>query len=434
MKVICKALLTVIFVATAICAVSAPIIDTSIVVPLGGNAWLTPNAKARIGEQGLTRWTENNDVINVYFRAENAGDLNVALKLRTGGTSSQISINLLDRGLTKTVSATDFSVVHFGKVIVKEPGYIKIEIHGYQRKGNVFADIADVVLSGPATKGNAAYVKDNHGNFFYWGRRGPSVHLNYTVPAENKNTTEWFYNEVIVPMGQDVLGTYYMANGFTGGYFGMQVNSPTTRRILFSVWSPYTTDDPKSIPEHLKVKLMKKGAAVHGGEFGGEGSGGQSYMDFPWVAGKTYCFLVRAQGDIAAETTIYTAYFKPLEAAEWQLVASFKRPQSGSYLKGLHSFLENFDPAMGNKPRKVLYGNQWIVDIDGKWYPLDSAVFTGDETANINFRKDYAGGLQGNRFYLQNCGFFNDFVKLKSAFKRPLASQQHPEVDFSKLP
>ncbi|MFD2144063.1 DUF5077 domain-containing protein [Mucilaginibacter antarcticus] len=98
MKVICKALLTVIFVATAICAVSAPIIDTSIVVPLGGNAWLTPNAKARIGEQGLTRWTENNDVINVYFRAENAGDLNVALKLRTGGTSSQISINLLDRG------------------------------------------------------------------------------------------------------------------------------------------------------------------------------------------------------------------------------------------------------------------------------------------------------------------------------------------------
>ncbi|MFD2144062.1 DUF5077 domain-containing protein [Mucilaginibacter antarcticus] len=68
--------------------------------------------------------------------------------------------------MTKTVSATDFSVVHFGKVIVKEPGYIKIEIHGYQRKGNVFADIADVVLSGPATKGNAAYVKDNHGNFF----------------------------------------------------------------------------------------------------------------------------------------------------------------------------------------------------------------------------------------------------------------------------
>ncbi len=434
MRHIYKAWFVLFFVAIVACTASAQKIDTPIIVPLGGNAWLTPNAKARISERGLTRWSEGNDVVSVYFRAEATGDLNVALKLRTAGTASKLSVNLLDRGLTKTVSATDFSVVNFGKVIVKEAGYIKIQIHGYAKKGSLFADISDIVLSGPATAGSAAYVKDNHGNFFYWGRRGPSVHLAYTQPAEAKNTTEWFYNEVTVPVGQDILATYFMANGFTGGYFGMQVNTPTTRRVLFSVWSPYTTNDPKSIPEHLKVKLLKKGSNTSVGEFGNEGSGGQSYMEYPWVAGKTYCFLMRAQGDIAAETTIYTAYFKPQDAAEWQLVASFKRPQSGNYLKGLHSFLENFDPAMGDKSRKVLFGNQWIIDIEGKWYPLNGATFTGDETASINFRKDYAGGLQGNQFYLQNCGFFNDFVKLKTTLSKPASNQKHPEIDFSKLP
>jgi hypothetical protein len=97
-----------------------------------------------------------------------------------------------------------------------------------------------------------------------------------------KNNVEWFYNEVTVPVGNDVLGSYFMADGFTGGYFGMQVNSETERHILFSVWSPFVTDNPKKIPDSLKIKLLKKGEVVHAGEFGSEGAGGQSYMNFPW--------------------------------------------------------------------------------------------------------------------------------------------------------
>ena len=53
----------------------------------------------------------------------------------------------------------------------------------------------------------------------------------------------------MVPEGNDVLGSYFMANGFAQGYFGIQVNSPTERRILFSVWSPFHTDDPSEIPD-----------------------------------------------------------------------------------------------------------------------------------------------------------------------------------------
>ena len=88
-----------------------------------------------------------------------------------------------------------------------------------------------------------------------------------------------------------------MANGFSEGYFGMQVNSSTERRILFSVWSPFNTDNPKDIPAEQRIRMLAKGPDVHVGEFGNEGSGGQSYLVYPWKAGTVCRFLTRVQPD-----------------------------------------------------------------------------------------------------------------------------------------
>ena len=82
------------------------------------------------------------------------------------------------------------------------------------------------------------------------------------------------------------MHSYYMVAGFGEGYFGMQYNSPTERRVLFSVWSPFDTQDPKLIADAQKIKLLRKGKDVHIGEFGNEGSGGQSYLLYPWKAGE----------------------------------------------------------------------------------------------------------------------------------------------------
>lgn len=65
-----------------------------------------------------------------------------------------------------------------------------------------------------------------------------------------------------------------MAIGFNGGYFGMQVNSASERRILFSVWSPQDTNDPNSVLPENAVLLVEKGKDTIAKEFGGEGSGG----------------------------------------------------------------------------------------------------------------------------------------------------------------
>jgi hypothetical protein len=45
---------------------------------------------------------------------------------------------------------------------------------------------------------------------------------------------------------------------------------------------------------------------------------------------------------------------------------------------------------------------------------------------------DYAGGLEGGRFYLRNCGFFADYVGLDQS--RTCAAGQPPQVDVASLP
>jgi hypothetical protein len=243
---------------------------------------------------------------------------------------------------------------------------------------------------------------------------------------------EWFYNEVTVPKGNDIIGSYFMADGFGEGYFGMQVNSPTERHILFSVWSPFETDNPKEIPDSQKIQLIKKGDNVHAGEFGNEGSGGQSYMNYNWKAGTTYKFLLHARPDGNNHTT-YTAYFYTPEDGNWHLIASFRRPATNTWLKHLYSFLENFSPEHGDKERRVLFGNQWIQTDKGEWIELNKIRFTADNTARKGYRMDYAGGVNENEFYLRNCGFFNDYTPIDTWFERPIKKRQ-PVIDLEKLP
>jgi hypothetical protein len=405
----------------------------TITVPLGGNGWLSKNSTARISNLGLTNWSALSDVITIYFRTEAAGDAQLSLKLNVPEGNTKISLTAEGETFSRELNNRNTEVVSIGTIHVKKAGYVKVALKGLSKAGTVFANISDLIVQGTALDKGASYVKNNEGNYFYWGHRGPSVHLKYELPTPAKSV-EWFYNEITVPVGQDKLGTYYMANGFDGGYFGMQVNSPTERRVLFSIWSPFSTNDPKLIPDSMKVVLLKKGELTKTGEFGNEGSGGQSYMRYPWTAGNTYAFLIRAQPNARKKTTIYTAYFRDLTKNDWLLVASFERPQSAVYLKGLHSFLENFSPTTGDQERRGNYQNQWAVDLSGNWHEVTNATFTIDATAKINYRKDYAGGTTSKAFYLKNCGFFNDFVPGNTKLKRVESGKSHPVIDFNRLP
>ena len=395
-------------------------------IPIGGNSWVHSTGSEKITDDGLVNWSSEDAVIDSYVLFTKTGKVQLSLNAILKGESR---IRITIAGISREIEMVGEGTVDTGEWTVDKIGYTKISIQGLSKTGEVFAELNELILEGSAVDEQTAYVKDNKDNYFYWGRRGPSVHLNYPLP-EHENI-EWFYNEVTVPEKEGVIGSYFMANGFGEGYFGMQVNSDSERRILFSVWSPFETDDPKSIPLDKRIVMLGKGTDVYTGEFGNEGSGGQSYLKYNWKAGNTYKFLLNGKpsGD---STTTYTAYFFAPEKKKWQLIASFKRPKTHTYLKKFHSFLENFIPETGYIERKVNFGNQWVRNSQGKWTELTKAKFTADATARKGYRMDYAGGQSGNFFYLRNCGFFNGNTKINEAFGRQPVGKE-PVLDLNAI-
>jgi hypothetical protein len=402
-------------------------------LPLAGNAYSSMHLESRtITDNGIENWTDSKEYFTAYFRVSNPGTFQVTIEesvVILGKSELEFSINKESKRVKLDASDKKKAIVVGNWKVAKE-GYIAIVIKGVNKSGTNFPAISRLTISSTDYDGKIAYVPNNEGGFYHWGRRGPSVHLNYQAP-ENVNA-EWYYNELTVPVGEDKIGSYFMANGFGEGYFGIQVNSDKERRVLFSVWSPFTTDDPNSIPESHKIKLLKKGNNVTTGEFGNEGSGGQSYLKYNWIAGTTYKFLLRGtpQGN---NLTNYTAYFFAPETGKWQLIASFSRPQTNTYLKRFHSFLENFIPSQGDFSRMVSFNNQWYCDDKGNWHELNTARFSADNTAKQGYRMDYSGGLNADGFYLKNGGFYNDFTVPGVIFTRPLTNKK-PNIDFNSLP
>ena len=395
------------------------------VVNAAGNAYITSGNSASIDEHSNTirNWIDKETVISFYFRANECGKIDIALQAKG---KSRIEVSLLGKRKKVTLNSDTFSRIDVGTFKVKTPGYIKMDIRGLKiNEGESFGSVAAVIVGGEMQ--NIAFVAPDFSTHF--GRRGPSVHLGYVLPKED---VEWFYNEVIVPEEGDIPSSYYMACGFSQGYFGMQNNSPHKRRVLFSVWSPFETDNPAEIPDTMRVTLVKKGENTIINDFGNEGSGGQSYIHYDWKAGERCRFLMGVKPD-GNGNTIYTAYFFDNNKGEWSLIASFRRPQTSTWYTGAHSFLENFNPVMGYINRKAYYTNQWARTTDGRWVPVSKARFTCDTTGAKEMRFDYTGGIEGDCFFLSMGGFFDEYMKSGTYFERKGNVTESPDIDFSTL-
>jgi len=431
LKTLCLAVIFPLF--SLSCQKDEPVIEEipqmPIKVPTEGNSWFYTN-QTQTADFKNFNWVSTASVMRTFFRVESAGSIHIGIKGKVNSGTTKLKATFQDETKELEIESTTNSLIYIGSYTVSSPGYYHLDLQGIERDDNQFAEIEAVALGGDATSKGVHFSNED---YFYWGRRGPSVHLGYEKPSEASNVL-WFYNEVTVPANNDVIGSYYMANGFGQGYFGMQVNSATERRILFSVWSPYTTDDPSSIPEDKRVVLLSKGDQTTVNDFGGEGSGGQSYLKFNWKVETTYRFLLKGEPSDNNKTD-YTAYFYDPTEGKWHFIASWRRPETSTYLTGMYSFLENFATSTGPIERMVHFNNQWIYDTNGKWHEITRAKFTADPTARDKARLDYAGGYKSgdNGFYLKNCGFFNETSELDIFHTRP-ALGQAPDIDFDTLP
>lgn len=257
----------------------------------------------------------------------------------------------------------------------------------------------------------------------------PSVHLGYSSTQSTVKNYDWLYEEIIVPEGFDPIASYYMSLGFFRGYMGIQTNSETERRVLFSVWDIVDTDVWPDAPKEALVSLVDKAAYTQANSFGGEGTGGQSYVgreDFTtWKTGQPVKFLMncRRDGGIIAEETISGVVNKGdsirhsilsawYDAGEgWRYIASWRtpcKPGAPTMFDGFHSFLENYGWTNGQMPRKALYYNTYAKETaSGKWVHLNKASFSNTD-GSTGQRIDYEQGVDADdptKFYMLSGGY-----------------------------
>lgn len=330
--------------------------------------------------------------------------------LNTSGTSSATSKRLLDFGQVELENAS--------------PSYVSLQLKFRDSEGqdtglvskSQSIQVLELRLDGPGSREAHFNLKER--------RNAASVHLNYVTEQGAK--VDAFYTEVQAI--EEPIGTFYMACGWHRGYFGMQVNSKTERRIIFSVWdSGNEATNRDKVADENRVRLVDKGEGVFSGDFGNEGTGGHSHLKYMWKTGSVQRFLVTSESTDDTHTTFSGYWFHP-EKSSWMLISAWNAPKEGKTMRGLHSFSENFLGENGHMPRKALFGNSWYRTLDGAWREITTAKFSHDETGKAD-RLDRTMGIENNSFFLRHGGFLDGFTKYGEPFTRDAGPGRPTDFD-----
>jgi hypothetical protein len=381
-------------------------------------AYLEPDANgARVSQNaGITGWRDPNLKVLWFGEFKTSATLEAAVELRlpTNATSKlRLSVNGQTRDTEVRGAGTNLVTAKFGSFEIKGPGYQRFTLESLNSEPP-FGDLSALALGGITT--NTAHFN------FKPRRNAASVHLRYPVPRGTNVAA--FYCEMTGI--EDPVHTYYMACGWHRGYFGMQVNSKTERRIIFSVWDSGNEAVSRSrVADSNRVTLVAKGEGVYSGDFGNEGTGGHSHLKYNWKTGETQKFIVTAQPTNGTFTICSGYWFHP-EKREWMLISSWRAPKDGGYLRSLYSFSENFVGNNGHLLRKALYGNQWIRTDGGAWIELTESSFSYDGTGRAD-RLDRFMGVENGQFFLSHGGFIPGVTKSGEKFTRP-AIGRAPEI------
>jgi hypothetical protein len=387
-------------------------------------AYLDPDVRgARVSPRsGITGWHDPELRVLWFGEIKTPGklDCSVTLRLPTDATST---LRLTAAGQSHQALVTgagpDLVTADFGSFDIAERGYLCLRLESLNPQGHLAGNLDALVLS-------EAAAQDAHFNL-QPRRNAASVHLFYPVGKDIK--VEAFYCEMTGL--EDPIWTYYMACGWHRGYFGMQVNSPTERRIIFSVWdSGSEAIDRNRVIEENRVQLIAKGEDAYAGDFGNEGTGGHSHLKYMWKTSQKQRFIVTARPTDATHT-VYSGYYFHPDKKQWILISSWKAPKEGGYLRRLYSFSENFGGSNGHLLRKALYGNQWIRTADGQWIELVTASFSHDPTGKTD-RLDRFTGLESGQFFLSHGGFVSGFTRYGEKFTRPAMGKEPSDIVLPK--
>jgi hypothetical protein len=403
--------------------------STSAIINLYSNGYTIPRAKGEetfITKDGLLSWSNSGRVTKIYFYVAKPTSIDVSLQLGQFFEESKLSISMDGKSKAHVVALRNNDAkVMVGHYQITDTGYHFFEIKGASKNGTKYPSIQAFLFEN-FTKGAIQYNTSNY-------RGAASTHLRYSVPGDS--AVQWFYTEVMVPSEvQHSVNAYYETNGFHSGYGGIQINSATERRFIFSIWSLFKTDDPKQIPADYIVHLNKKGDHVFTGDFGDEGSGGHSHLVAPWKTNTTYRFLTGITA-LKGDSATYIGYYaSPADNYQWHLLSQWTQHKTDTKtgFKRLYAFVENFGDN-GDDYFKAYYSNQWAITFSGNWIELTEAKFTTTANNKTHQRFDYGAGVENGMFYM----FSGGFKKIRNIMPgdmitRP-ATGKHIQIDFEGL-
>ena len=407
-----------------------------------------------MNEKGtLSNWNDSSKKA-VWFLYQKPGIYTVSFNLRgTSQKAYEFEMKTTPAYAGINYEPTDFQFSYTGKgttetaefftVTIAETGYYRYELNANSSMTGL--NINTLLFDISRTPGPIADAPDTHATTYL---SSPSVHLNFKPANSSNKSYEWMYEEILVPQGYDPLFTYYMSIGFFRGYMGIQTNSATERRVLFSVWDIVDKDIWPDAPKEALVSLVDKAPYTQANAFGGEGTGGQSYVGAgninTWKTGTPVKFLMncrRVQGIIADKTitgvvnkgdsirhTIISAWYDAGEG--WRYIASWRtpvKPNSTNVFDGFHSFLENYGWKNGQMPRKAYYYNNYGKTFDGSWIHMNQASYSNTD-GSVGQRIDFEQGVapeDPTKFYMLSGGY-GKTVKT--------ATNTVPRVDIENFP
>ncbi|MCZ4244291.1 DUF3472 domain-containing protein [Pedobacter punctiformis] len=355
----------------------------------------------------VSNWTNQTRSV-VYYLYQTAGEYNFSIENTvTNGVNLnyEVKISPCYAGLaitpsSKTITFNGTGTVNLTtafKVVASTTGYYRYELKPVSTPNN------SITIHNLIFKALQANSKVNQTDY----QSSPSVHLGFSSTASTVKSYDWLYQEVRVPTGKDPLYTFYMAIGFFRGYLGIQTNSPTERRVLFSVWD---SADAQNDPNHTaadNVSLVAKESNVTSNGFGGEGTGGQSYINANWQTNTTVSLIMNVRQE-TTNSVLLSAWYKLEGQSTWNYIATWRAPKDQRYFDGFYSFLENFGYRNGQLRREAEYFNSWAKEnVSGNWVHLNKTSFSNTDGA-VGQRVDFEQGVSpsnSGRFYMSSGGY-----------------------------
>lgn len=415
-----------------------PYFSNAIKVNIGENFWVKAGhgyvepydlneSGLSMAEKGrLSNWN-NLDKKAVWFFYQKAGKYNVKFHMMsTEKKDFQFEMNTTPcyDGLNYTPETFNFTcsargggkkdTIQVFSIEIPKTGYYRYELAAKSNASGLFLE--EIGFSGLKEPGSTGSL-DTHATTYL---SSPSVHLGFHTTANTSGEYDWIYQEILVPEGEDPLYTYWMSLGFFQGYMGIQTNSHTERRVLFSAWDATDKDKYPDAPKELLVSLVDKASYTQANSFGNEGTGGQSYVGLndpnTWKTGTPVKFLMNSRRDGSItfngeeiRHSIVSAWYDAGEG--WRYVASWRvplLPKKMDMFDGFYSFLENYGWRNGQIRRKGYYYNAFGRQTGKTSWTHFNRVTFGNTDGDMGQRIDYEQGVapeDPTKFYMVSAGY-----------------------------